>query len=86
MFINYTIPDKYFKYSLPEITDYMGAEGEGLLYKVSPEEAFEIEGDYLIVSLLSPWIRGFDSPYTADQLKLVSVDLNSRSVKAQVIN
>ena len=86
MFINYTIPYKYFNHGLPIITDYMGAEGEGLLYKVSPEEAFEIEGNYLVVSLLSPWIRGFNSPYTADQLKLVDVDLNSRTVKAQVIN
>lgn len=37
MIITYNIPDKYYKYDMPQLTDFMGTEGEGLLYKVSLE-------------------------------------------------
>lgn len=85
MIISYAIPNKYFQHGKPVITDYLGAKGEGLMYRVSLEESIEMGGNHLVVSLLSPYIRGFDSPYDADQLKVIDVDLANRKVHVEII-
>ena len=85
-----TIPDKFYQYGNPIKTNYCGIEDEGLSYVESPEREFELEAAFgspgrSTVSLLSPYVLGFNFPYSASELKLVHADIEKREVIVEVI-
>jgi hypothetical protein len=94
-----TIPAHYFANGQPDVTDYLGAEGNGLAYVLDSERASErnnalgTTGSYSTISLLSPYVWGFgglaaafgvDELYPSD-CRIVAVDLESRTVTAERI-
>lgn len=87
----FNIPEHYFKYGKPVLGDYGTIQGEGLTYKVGEEEAFEMAaafgGDtsnqYCTISLLSPYILGFDLMDTPK--KLINVDVDKKTVTVDIL-
>jgi len=79
----FDIPEYYFMYGKPAVTDYLDDKDKGLEYTPDPEQQFELRAETgserIVCSLLSPWILGWDAP-PANTLKLIKVDLNKRKV------
>jgi hypothetical protein len=76
----FQISDYYFKHGAPQVN------GSILTYHISPKEQmdrFAIMGDRsatLDVNLLSPFITGMNP----DQMELVNVDLDARTVTVRI--
>lgn len=89
MFYQTRIPDRYYEFGTPYVTDYAEKKGHGLAYHLSPEESYELSSSFgsntnvVIISLLSPYIWGFDFPHKANELILVSIDITNRIIYAQ---
>lgn len=87
--MTFIIPDKFYRYGTPTRTDYMDDDGQGLKYKEGGEMAFELasafggnsQSQYTVVSLLSPWVLGWDNNFDASEIELVDVDIEARIVK-----
>lgn len=90
MIKTFEIPDKFYKYGEPVLTDYCKGDGEGLMYKQGGEQAYELaaafggsfDNQYSVISLLSPYILGWD--IIDKERELVSVDINKRVVVVNI--
>lgn len=59
----FSIPAEFYEVGLPEVTDYLGKPGQGILYRVGGEELYERQaafGDddegWTVISLMHPRI------------------------------
>lgn len=91
MIKDFKIPEQYYKYGTPIRTHYLKEDNEGLRYKVGGEEAFEMSaafgGDankqFLVISLLSPYVLGFEN--IGKEKRLIDVDIDKRIVTVDII-
>ena len=80
------IPAKFYEFGMPYQTDYINEKDKGLAYYISSEQRFEIltetgeNANVMVVSLLSPYILGFEFGYSASELEVVSVDIPNRKL------
>lgn len=86
--MTFKIPDSFYEHGTPFVTDYMGDKFHGLGYKNGGEEAYEMasafggtpQEQYSVVSLLSPWVLGWNNDFDASDIELDFVDIPNRTV------